>query len=214
MQRRPAVKLWIENIKSAELIFDAGRFIGIKLSSGKIVSRVNVIANVIDKFEGENLSIIAIDDSTGIIEVRDFEKSIEADIGDVVLAIGTLKSYNEKIYIAKEIVKKVSPLWLIARKLELEKLFGLKPNEGKENEIENKESREQELKESDQRDETQEVVLAKIREMVLENENQEVEVEKLYAKLNFPSQKIKEAIEGLIDEAKIYEPRPGIIKLF
>jgi hypothetical protein len=208
MQRRPAVKLWIENIKNAEPIFDAGKFIGIKLSSGKIVNRVNVIANVIDKFEGENLSIITIDDSTGIIEVRDFEKSIEADIGDVVLAIGTLKNYNEKIYIAKEIVKKVSPLWLIARKLELEKLFGLKPSYEKE-------SGETESKILEKEKTGIEVIVwEKIKEMALQDENQEVELEKLYLQLDFPLQQIKEVIEKFIDEAKIYEPRPGIIKLF
>jgi hypothetical protein len=208
MQRRPAVKLWIENIKNAEPIFDAGKFIGIKLSSGKIVNRVNVIANVIDKFEGENLSIITVDDSTGIIEVRDFEKSIEADIGDVVLAIGTLKSYNEKIYIAKEIVKKVSPLWLIARKLELEKLFGVRPSYEKESgETESK------ILEKEKTG-IEAIVWEKIKEMALQDENQEVELEKLYLQLDFPLQQIKEVIEKFIDEAKIYEPRPGIIKLF
>lgn len=214
MQRWPAVKLWIENIKNSKSIFDAGRLVGIEFN-GKIVNRVNIVANVIDKFEGENLTIITVDDSTGVIEIRDFEKDLKVDIGDVIVAIGLLKNYNEKIYIAKEIVKKVNPLWLIARKLELEKFFGLRPSFENETKNENKYENKKENENGSKLDEDFEhVVLEKIKAMAMENDAQEVDVEELYLQLDFPVQKIKETLEKLIDDAKIYEPRPGIIKLF
>ncbi|MEM4318309.1 MAG: OB-fold nucleic acid binding domain-containing protein [Candidatus Pacearchaeota archaeon] len=212
MLRRTAFKVWIENLNKAKQIFDAGRFIGVEFN-GQIVSRVNVIANVIDKFQGENFTIITVDDSTGIIEVRDFENALKnIEIGDVVLVIGTLKSYNEKIYLAREIVKKVHPLWLAARKLELEKLYGLKTKEEtKETKANDGEKINQE-RINQENEELKEAILKIVKNK--EEIGEEVIVEDIYLELNYPIEEIKKAIEQLIDEAKIYEPRPGIIKTF
>ncbi|MEM2932717.1 MAG: OB-fold nucleic acid binding domain-containing protein [Candidatus Pacearchaeota archaeon] len=212
MLRRTAFKVWIENLNKAKQIFDAGRFIGVEFN-GQIVSRVNVIANVIDKFQGENFTIITVDDSTGIIEVRDFENALKnIEIGDVVLVIGTLKSYNEKIYLAREIVKKVHPLWLAARKLELEKLYGLKTKEEtKETKASDGEKINQE-RINQENEELKEAILKIVKNK--EEIGEEVIVEDIYLELNYPIEEIKKAIEQLIDEAKIYEPRPGIIKTF
>lgn len=241
--RRPAVKLWIENINKGKPVFDAGRFIGIEFKN-QIISRVNIVANVIDKFEGENFAIATIDDSTGITEIRDFENRLkDIEVGDVIMVIGTLRNYNEKVYINREIIKKLSPLWLIARKLELEKIFNLKESEKKEySEREQEEYSDAEVSgkvseseiigneigasevseaiEGKKVDEAKAIQDEIIKETVLEEiknlekNSGEVSMEELFLKLNFPIQHIRKAIEELIDEARVYEPRPGILKLF
>jgi len=189
--RKIAYKLWIKNINEGNPIVESGRLMGIEVN-GLIVSRVNIVANVIDKFVGNNFVILTLDDSTGIIEVRDFEDFLDdIGVGDVVLVIGSLRIFNEKIYILKEIIKKVDPLYLLARKLELEKIYDLK----------------REIKKTNT-----EIILEKIKE--IEEKEGEVDVEKLYLELDLTKDEIKEIIEKLREDMKIYEPRPGIIKLF
>lgn len=233
-RRKTAIKNWIGNINKGKPVFDAGRFIGIQLSSDQgshgsqgsqgmqgIVSRVNIIANVIDKFQGENFTILTLDDSTGIIEVRDFENKLDnIEIGDVVLAIGMLKSYNEKIYIAREIVKKVHPLWIIARKLELEKIFGLRSDSIDENERKRESGREvneeNEKKEKNENETQQSFIKEKILNLIkkFEEEGKEATTEEIFLQIAEPIDKIKEALNELIEEASIYEPKPGVLKIF
>jgi len=204
-KRKTAYKVWIENLNKATPIYDAGKFVGLDFN-GKKIQRVNIIGNVIDKFTGNNFAIITIDDSTGIIEVRDFDNGFDdIEIGDVVLVIGSLKSFNEKVYIAREIIKKVHPMWLLARKLELEKIFGLK--------IDTEKTEKEEIKINDNQEKNiKDRVLEKIKE--IEKEKGEVNVEDLFLELEMPVEEIKKAIDELLEEAKVYEPRPGILKVF
>jgi len=207
-KRRPALKLWIENLNNAKAIFDSGKFIGLDFN-GKSIYRVNLIANVIDKFQGENFGVVTIDDSTGVIEIRDFENGLkDIEIGDVILVIGIIRIYNEKVYITKEIIKKVHPLWLVARKLELEKIFGLKLND------EDKEIKgiKEENKANENDNNLKNLVLEKIKK--LEQEKEEANIEDIYLELDFPIENIKATIEQLLEEAKVYEPKPGILKTF
>ncbi len=221
-KRNTAFKLWIENLNNATPIFDSGKFVGLRLGE-KIVQRVNLIANVIDKFEGENFSIITIDDSTGIFEIRDFENGLkDIEIGDTILVIGTLKYYNEKVYIIREIIKKIHPLWLVARKLELEKLFDLKQSEQSESQkTKDKQAKDKDRSESIENiDKSEELKSEELKALIIEmikkreEEKQEVSVEDVYLELNYPIEDIKNALEALMEEAKIYEPRPGILKTF
>ena len=103
------------------------RFRFLEIGEKKIV-RVNVIANVIDKYnsEGEKKwGTLTIDDATGQIRVKAFgeeaAKLNELSQGDTVLIIGVLRSYNQELYISPEIMKKADPRYLLVRKLELEK---------------------------------------------------------------------------------------------
>lgn len=198
MKRKVAYKLWIKDINKSEQIFDGGKFIGINFN-GKIVQRVNIVGNVIDKFDG-NFTTITIDDSTGILEIRDFENKLKnIEIGDVIMVIGKLKNFNERIYILNEIVKKVNPLFLLARKIELEKIFKNK-------------NIEEETKNINECEKIKYEVLKKIKE--IESENNEVNIEELYLNLNYNIEDIKKIINALLEEGKIYEPRPGILKSF
>jgi len=92
---------------------------------------VNIVANVVNKFENEDKSYIGItmDDSSAQIRLKTWREDTRIleniSIGDIVLIIGKIKKYNEEIYILPEIVKKVSPNDEILRKLELIKEYGI-----------------------------------------------------------------------------------------
>jgi hypothetical protein len=94
----------------------------------KQIIRVNLIANVIDKFnsEGEKkFATVTVDDATGQIRLKlfgeDISKFENLNQGDTILVIGLLRSYNNEVYISPEIIKKIDPRYLLIRKLEIEK---------------------------------------------------------------------------------------------
>ncbi len=89
------------------------------------ISRVNIIAAVLDKEVTDTFATLTLDDGTANITVKSFNEDIKKveniNIGDVVLLIGRPREYNEQLFISIEIIKKVNPLWAKVRKLELEK---------------------------------------------------------------------------------------------
>ena len=286
--RRTAYKLWVSNIVNSEQAVDAGRFIGLHVNidnKSVNVSRVNVIANVIDKFvSGKgNFASLTLDDSSGTVRLKVFNPKLveEFNIGDTILVVGQLRLYNNEVYIAPEIIKHVEPLWLLARKLELEKLFGLKlAMENTENEMQTQQAQQtqqlqqtqtQQTKSSTQTipliqsktdnamgmTQTQEVQLQQPQQSVNLNaqqeqdtqtvgntdtnvntisnhnenkgdgktinvkeeivtmikQNGEIEMDKLILSMSYDVDTIKKIIDELIDEAVVYEPRPGVIKI-
>jgi len=108
-----------------------GDFIKDELSAGYIklndsmVSRVNVIAVIVDKSEAAGNSSVIIDDGTGRILLKSFDGASlfsGLDVGDVVLTVGRIREFNSERYIVPELLKKTgNTLWMAARKLELEK---------------------------------------------------------------------------------------------
>ncbi len=103
------------------------RFLTLK---DKEINRINLIANVIDKFESEEKAYITltIDDGTGQMRVKAFSDQInlikESQAGDTILILGTLRYFAKELYILPEIVKQLDTRWLLVRKLELEKEYG------------------------------------------------------------------------------------------
>lgn len=92
---------------------------------GQRLSRVRILATVVDKFisSDEQYATITLDDGTETIRAKEF-KSISVlqpvEGGDIVDVIGKMRIYNEEIYIIPEIIYKVEdPNLLILRKLEL-----------------------------------------------------------------------------------------------
>lgn len=96
----------------------------------KEINRINLIANVIDNYQNpENtFAALTIDDGTGNMRIRAFSDSMslikDIQLGTTILIIGTLRYFNNELYILPEIIKELDPRWLLARKLELEKEFG------------------------------------------------------------------------------------------
>ncbi|MBW2993456.1 hypothetical protein KY317_02685 [Candidatus Woesearchaeota archaeon] len=93
----------------------------IKINERKI-SRINVIGIILSVENDENLNSAVIDDGSGTISIRSFEKEnpfTNFSIGDIVLVIGRPREYSSERYVLVEIIKKTSPEWLKLRSLEL-----------------------------------------------------------------------------------------------
>ncbi len=106
---QPRQVAYIVNVKDIQL----GKFIkedGWNPSYVKIgcknVARVNIIGAVIELKDDGNFQSIILDDGTGKISIRNFEKKIDADIGDIILLIGRIRQFGNDKYIVPEIVKK------------------------------------------------------------------------------------------------------------
>src|SRR3989344_1603682 len=86
------------------------------------IYRLNVIAIIIQKEILGTITNFLMEDSTGTIVARFFEENKYLErfkVGDVVLVVGKVRTYNQEKYISPEIIKKVNPLWLKIRLKEL-----------------------------------------------------------------------------------------------
>lgn len=88
------------------------------------IYRINLMGVVLTKELQGSITNILLDDGTGKIVLRYFEENkilTQLNIGDALLVIGKLRSYNQEKYISPEIVKKIDHLWLKLRALEFKK---------------------------------------------------------------------------------------------
>lgn len=195
-KRHIAFKFRIGNILSGKPIFEAERMRYLEINE-KRVSRVNIIANIVDKYiqEGEKkYGSLAIDDGTGQIRAKlfadDVDKLNEFEQGDTVMIIGLLRNWNNEVYITPEIIKKKDPRFLLIRKLEIEaeqpKVFN------KEKIIELKD---------------------KITNMVkMEDASGGADIEKIIMELKESPDLISQEIKRMLEDGIIYEPRPGKLR--
>ena len=118
-------KVFISNILNANFVKDDISAGYIKLNEIN-VSRVNIIATIVYKYEDLSYASAVIDDGTGKISLRSFENKNAfsmVDIGDVILAIGKIREFNGEKYILPEILKKINNAeWINVRKLELKNM--------------------------------------------------------------------------------------------
>ena len=130
--RQTAYKAWISDLINNEYVIQNGEWEPnyVKIRD-KQVTRVNVIAIVVDKYDNEDgtYSSLTIDDSSDNITLRTWKEDIkilkEINIGDIVLVIGKIREYEGSRYIVPEIVKQIdNPKWVELRKLELRKEYG------------------------------------------------------------------------------------------
>jgi len=194
-KRNVAFKLRIGDILKSKPIISEGKFLFLELGDKKI-SRVNVIANVVDKYtsEGEKkYASITVDDASGQIKLKSFGDDIQIikniTQGDTVQIIGTIREYNSELYILPEIVKTVDPRWLLVRKLEIQKSrkdIPLKSN-------------------------------APVREIIMDRirgseEKGGIETEQLIMDIEASPSIINTEIKKLLEDGLIYEPRPGLLR--
>jgi len=194
-KRHVAYKLKIGDVIQGKRIFDADKFSFIELGDKKI-SRVNVIANVVDRYSSVEKSYISltVDDASGQIRIKifgdDVNKFSDISQGDTVLIMGLIRVYNDELYITPEIIKKKDPKYLLVRKLEFDKI---KPKEV-----------------------NKDIILAlsdKIIDKIKNSEPNGIGSDKLMEEFkeiepSLINQEIKKALEDGI----IYEPRPGIVR--
>jgi len=195
-KRRTAYKLRIGDILEGKPVYDEEKFKLLELK-GKEVFRTNIIANIIDKYiqdEEKKFGSITIDDASGQIKLKvfgdDIKKFENLSQGDTIQIIGTIRSWNDELYILPELIKKRVPQYLLVRKLELdlEKPKTLDPKETSN--LKNK-------------------LLETIKK---EEPNGGAEVETLILELKEQPAVINAEIKKLLEEGIIYEPRPGKIR--
>jgi uncharacterized protein len=166
----------------------------------KNILRVNLISNVVDKFESDGptkFATVTIDDGSGQIRARLFGEDIKKfnDItqGDTVIIIGMLRSYNQELYIMPEIIKKQDTKYLLIRKLEIEKTFTPLPTTEEKTGVK--------------------ALRDEIIEMIKQAESSEgVEKEEIILKLKSEPNLITQEIQKLLEEGIIYEPKPGRVR--
>lgn len=181
------------------------RATALKLSISQIVLssdvlRVNLIANVIEKFEVNNekkFGSITLDDGTGQIRAKvfgdDLTKIKDIKEGDTILVIGLIKEYNNEKYLVPEIIRTVNPRVLFLRNLEIQdSSFSdiIKIKKSNNNELRN-------------------LILEKLREKDI------VPIESLILEIKeFSPELVKQEIENLIKENILYEPIPSKLRIF
>ncbi len=193
-KRNIAYKLRIGDIIKAKPVMTDGKLLNLEIGDKKIV-RVNLIANVIEKYnsEGEKrYSSITLDDASGQIRVKAFGDDIhlvnEFSQGDTLQIIGTVREYNSEIYVAPEITKKVDARWLLVRKLELQKIRESLP-----------------VASSGVRD----ILLGKIKDAEKDNG---IDIDNLIMNTEASPETINSEITKLLEDGLIYEPRPGRLR--
>jgi RPA family protein len=202
---------------------------------GEKISRVNVVATVIDKFESEdgNHASITIDDGTEAIRAKVFREDVELlndlEPGDMVSVIGKLKEYNGEVYINGEIFRKVEDVNFDSLvKLEiLYRLLNQKKIVDEVKSLVDQMSREELVNYVKERYDMSEEVL----QVILESKKKEidykpkilevieklddgsgVEIGKLFEILDLPENVIENAISCLFASGAIYEPTVGKIR--
>jgi RPA family protein len=195
-KRHTAFKLKIGDVLSGSQITDGEKLKYIEIN-GKNVARVNLIANVVDKFiqdEKKKFASITLDDASGQIKLKAFGDDIEKlksfEQGDTVLTIGMVREWNNEIYLTPEIVKKKEPEYLLLRKLE--------------NDL-------QKPKELDKKEVSE--VKDKIVEIIKREEtNNGADVKNIITELGAKQEVVNQEIRKLLEEGTIYEPRPGKVR--
>jgi len=195
-KRNVAFKLRIGQIISGQPVIENERLKHID-TLGKSVVRVNIVANIIDKYiqDGEKkFASITLDDASGQIKIKTFGDEIsqfeKLEQGNTILCIGLLRSWNNEIYITPEIIKPLSPEFLLIRKLESDLSAPKSLNKEQTAELKDK-----------------------ILEMVKQAEKEEgIFIDKIIMDTHESPDLINSEIKRLLENGLIYEPRPGKLR--
>lgn len=195
-KRNVAYKLKIGDLLSGTQITDGEKLRFVEVA-GRNVARVNIIANIIEKYiqdDEKKFASLNLDDASGQIKVKSFGEDIEKlksfEQGDTIMVVGLVRQWNGELYIIPEILKQKTPTYLLIRKLETDKE---KPKElGKE-----------------QITEIKDKIIAIIKR---EEENGGAEISKITTDLNSTPEIINNEVRKLLEDGMIYEPRPGKVR--
>jgi RPA family protein len=126
-KRLTAIKSRIKSINSGVYVASQGFVPGYVLTSLGRLSRVRILATVVDKFVAENnrFASITLDDSSDTIRCKAFNSQIldKVQLGDMIDAVGKIRQYQGELYIVPEVVKVITdPNWEILRELEMRRI--------------------------------------------------------------------------------------------
>jgi RPA family protein len=200
LKRNVAFKFRIGDILIGKPILNGDRFTFLELGNKKII-RVNIVGNIVDKYESEGESkylSLTLDDGSGQIKLKSFSDDSDrfrgVFQGQTVVVIGTLRVYNNELYISPEIIKELDSRYLLVRKIELEK---------------------ERTKNSPPIQRSQIIAIKdKILEIIKNSESEGgVETDRIIMNLReAPSDIINQEIKRMLEEGIIFEPRPGKIR--
>jgi RPA family protein len=199
-KRHIAFKFRIGDLLGAKPVIKEERFSCLELGTKKIV-RVNIAGNIIDKYEssGETKYLnFTLDDGSGQIKLKAFgddtEKFTNVIQGQTVIVIGTLRYWNNELYIQPEIIKEQDSKYLLVRKLEIEK---------------------EKSKNSDSLGK-QEIIAVKDRILrAIKNSEEQGGIEKdalIMDLKDISPEIINQEIQKFIEEGIVFEPRPGKVR--
>lgn len=195
-KRQVAYKVSAKDIVDGEYVKEEGWMPNyIRLIDGTKVSRINILGTIVLKQDEQNYKSALIDDGTGKLSVRTFDKYELFDnfnIGDVVVIIGRPREFGEK-YIDPEIIKKVEDVnWIGVRKLELKKDAPVVTEEAVDKVVGSPTDK----------------IFGLIKDA---DKGSGVDVEEIIKKSEISN--AENIIRGLLEEGEIFELKPGIIKI-
>ncbi len=119
--RHTAVKLSIRDVLSASYGQEGEQNLNyLETSWGEKVVRLNLIGIILSVEQIGYVTNLLVDDGTGIITIKLFEENVlNLSVGDTLLIVGKVRMFNQEKYISPEILRKVTPVWLKVRMMEL-----------------------------------------------------------------------------------------------
>ncbi len=219
VQRQVAHKIWLSNLLNGQFVqgFRAGEQFSpsfVQLGEKK-VSRVNVIATLIDVFKSEdgNYFSFTVDDGTASIRLKAFNEDTNAllgfEKGCLVLVVGRVREYQGELYIAPEITRKITDLNdELVRKAELLQMMGkpeqvtltAQPVQATLQPVQQAgESTDKELRQ-------------KVLDMLISHESTGAELRTIVQELKKDEATTEAVLKELLLEGEIYENKPGCYK--
>ena len=230
VERQVAIKATIADLLSGEYVQKEGWTPNFVRTRRGPVSRVNVMGVLIQEPEP---NVFVLDDGSGQVRVRTFDKVANAKVGDAVLVIGRPRKYANQLFINYEILRSINPAWLGYRKEELEHLGAFLENTPAPSIQKNTNATKKEVLEDtnsdtgqitiadldENQDET--VVLSSenvfmkvldiIRALDKENKNAGAEHDKVLAACEH--KEAPSVLTSLLEEGEVFEIRPGLLKV-
>lgn len=195
-KRHTAYKFKIGAILAGKPFLENERLKFVEINNKQII-RVNIIANITDKFvqEGEKkYASLTLDDASGQIRLKTFGEDIskfsQFAQGDTILVIGFLRLWNNEIYITPEIIKKKDPAFLLIRKFEIDLDEPKTINKEKLTQLKYK-------------------IIEKLKEA---EKDGGIEIEKIIMELKEHPSIINQEIKKILEDGLAYEPRPGKLR--
>jgi RecG-like helicase len=205
-KRNVAYKLRISDILGSRPVISNERFSFLDFNGERVV-RVNIVGSIVDKYDSEGekrYSFLTLDDGSGQIKMKAFGDDIDrlkdTSLGQTVVVIGSLRHFNNEIYISPEIVREQNPRYLLIRKMEIEGRKQSAPAGGNGQYGVKKDSSPIDIRKS-------------VLDMIKGSEAAGgIETAALVKSLGKPQDMVNDEIKKLLEEGIIFEPRPGKVR--
>ena len=187
------------------------------LSGDEKIFRVNLMAIVISKSQGQTNSSLIVEDKTGQIMIRVFEEMQNIQnlqLGEIITIIGKPREFSGQKYVVPEAIKQTNKGWFDHRLLELEKIKRQKINQPikKENIAQNTTQTANQQDNAQKTFEYQKSKAELIYDSIKNLDNgQGVDISLISEK--FPNENIDEHITGLISQGDVFEIKKGKLKV-